>query len=111
MVWNCQNTTMQQFADRLQNMSAELNWPVLDATELAGGWDFSLTYSRNFVMAVNMRGPDAAQTPGSPSASDPAGGITLFQALEKQLGLKLELQKRTASVIVIDHIEQKPTEN
>jgi uncharacterized protein (TIGR03435 family) len=31
--------------------------------------------------------------------------------MEKQLGLKLQLQKRPASVLVIDHIEQKPTEN
>ena len=41
----------------------------------------------------------------------PTGDITIFQALEKQLGMKLEPQKRTILVYVIDHIEQKPTEN
>jgi uncharacterized protein (TIGR03435 family) len=35
----------------------------------------------------------------------------MAQALEKQLGLKLELQKRPMPVLVIDHVEQKPTEN
>jgi uncharacterized protein (TIGR03435 family) len=31
--------------------------------------------------------------------------------VEKQLGLKLEKQQRSMPVIVIDHIEQKPTDN
>jgi uncharacterized protein (TIGR03435 family) len=45
------------------------------------------------------------------AASDPTGAVTLFEAIEKQLGLKLEAQKRPVSVLVIDHAEQKPTEN
>jgi uncharacterized protein (TIGR03435 family) len=44
-------------------------------------------------------------------ASDPSGGITLLEAISKQLGLKLELQKRPVQVLVIDHVEPKPTEN
>jgi len=44
-------------------------------------------------------------------ASDPNGAITLFEAIEKQLGLKLATQKRPAPVLVIDHAEQKPTDN
>jgi uncharacterized protein (TIGR03435 family) len=31
--------------------------------------------------------------------------------VEKQLGLKLEMQKRSEPVVVIDHLEQTPTEN
>jgi uncharacterized protein (TIGR03435 family) len=46
-----------------------------------------------------------------PSAADPAGRYTFVEAVEKQLGLKLEKQKRQMPVIVIDHIEQKPTDN
>jgi uncharacterized protein (TIGR03435 family) len=46
-----------------------------------------------------------------PNASDPMGGYTIFEAIEKQLGLKLEKTKRPGSVFVIDHMEQKPTEN
>jgi uncharacterized protein (TIGR03435 family) len=46
------------------------------------------------------------------TASDPIGGGTsVFDAVEKQLGLKLEAQKRTYPVFVIDHIEEKPTDN
>jgi uncharacterized protein (TIGR03435 family) len=45
------------------------------------------------------------------AASDPSGAITLFEAIEKQLGLKLEAQKRPVKVLVIDHAEQKPIDN
>jgi uncharacterized protein (TIGR03435 family) len=31
--------------------------------------------------------------------------------VSKELGLKLEKQRRPAPVLVIDHIEEKPTEN
>jgi len=114
-VLTCQNITMAQLADRLQNMSPELNWPVLDATEIEGGWDFTLTYSRSFPVAMSLAGRGGAD-PGqagaaAPAASDPTGGYTLFEAVEKQLGLKLEMQKRSMPVIVIDHLEQKPTDN
>jgi uncharacterized protein (TIGR03435 family) len=44
-------------------------------------------------------------------ASDPSGGLSLSDALAKQLGLKLESRKRPKPVLVIDHIEQKPTDN
>ena len=110
----CQNVTMSQFADRLLNGAPGLNWPILDATELEGSYDLTLIYSRNQQMLMNgpARGGDGE--PGaSPvlAASDPSGGFTIFEALEKQLGLKLEARKRQLPVIVIDHLEPKPTEN
>jgi uncharacterized protein (TIGR03435 family) len=108
----CQNITMAQFAERLQNMAPGLSWPVLDATGLEGGWDFTLTFSFAAMMNFGGRGGgDAAQPGATVAASDPSGGYTLFEALEKQLGLKLEAQKRPMPVTVIDHLEQKPTEN
>ena len=47
----------------------------------------------------------------SGAAGDPSGAISLYEALSKQLGLKLEMQKRPLPVLVIDHAEEKPTEN
>ena len=44
-------------------------------------------------------------------ASLPSGAVSLFDAMTRQLGLKLEMQKRPTPVLVIDHIEQKPTDN
>jgi uncharacterized protein (TIGR03435 family) len=111
----CQNATMEQFADRLQNMAPGINWPVDDSTELEGGWDFTLTYSRSamqFNGPAGGRGGDAGPAGAPiPTAADPSGGLTLFEAVEKELGLKLESRKRSLPVIVIDHFEQKPTEN
>jgi uncharacterized protein (TIGR03435 family) len=44
-------------------------------------------------------------------ASDPSGAITLFDAMNKQLGLKLDTVKRPVQVLVIDKIERKALEN
>ena len=43
-------------------------------------------------------------------ATDPDGRLTVFEALDK-LGLKLEARKMPMPVLVIDRMEQKPTEN
>ena len=43
--------------------------------------------------------------------TDPDGELSLFDAMEKQLGLKLVTQKAPLAVLVIDHIEQQPAEN
>jgi uncharacterized protein (TIGR03435 family) len=109
-VLNCQNVTMAQFADRFQFMTGDFGWGVTDSTGLEGTWDFTLSFSMNF-MAFGPRGGDAGAGAGPAAAADPNGGLTIFEAVEKQLGVKLEKQKRTVQVTVIDHIEQKPTEN
>lgn len=108
----CQNVTIAQFAERLQFQTQELSWPVEDATGLEGTWDLDLTFSMRAGMSFGGRGGDAGGGSNAvPSASDPTGGLTLFEAIEKELGLKLEKQKRTLPVFVIDHIEPKPTDN
>lgn len=116
----CQNISMDQFAERLQGASPELQWPVINASEVEGAYDFTLTYSFSAGMAIPVRaavdggaagGAVGAAAPAVAAASDPTGAISIFRALEKQLGMKLEPQKRPIPVYVIDHIEQKPTEN
>jgi uncharacterized protein (TIGR03435 family) len=101
----CRNLTMAQFAEFLPNMANALNLlngylrsPVLDSTGLKGAYDFTLSWSQ----------PAA---PGAAVSPDPNGAVSLFEAISQQLELKLELEKRPASVLVIDHIEQKPTDN
>jgi uncharacterized protein (TIGR03435 family) len=44
-------------------------------------------------------------------AAEPNGAITLFEAIEQQLGLKRVEDKRPVTVYVIDHVEAKPTDN
>jgi uncharacterized protein (TIGR03435 family) len=111
-VLNCQNATMAMFAERLRNIPA-ISAPVDDATGLDGGWDFSFPFNPlpPLPLLGLPRGGDPAGGPGGPVASDPGGGYTVFQSIEKQLGLKLEKTKKMAPVTVIDKLNQKPTEN
>jgi uncharacterized protein (TIGR03435 family) len=113
----CQNMTMAQFAAMLPSMAGGyIGTPVQDATGLEGGFDFTLSFSGAGIInggggRGSEPGPMAGGAPGSAAAADPSGGLSLFDALSKQLGLKLEQQKRPMPVLVIDHVEQKPTEN
>ena len=42
---------------------------------------------------------------------DSEAGPTLVQAIQSQLGLKLEQKKGPMEMIVVDHVEKVPTEN
>jgi uncharacterized protein (TIGR03435 family) len=81
-----QNATMAMLAGGLAQL---LRRPVLDRTSLTGGFDFHLVYP-----------------PDDGSGSAPP----LFKALQRQLGLKLEAQKASLDVLVVDHAE-KPSSN
>jgi uncharacterized protein (TIGR03435 family) len=114
----CQNMTMTQFAAQLQTLAGGYIYsPVKDATELEGGWDFTLSFSGAGLVnggGGGGRGADAPPPPSggaTPTASDPNGALSLFDAISKQLGLKLVKEKRPAPVLVIDHIDEKPTDN
>src|ERR1019366_8921746 len=106
----CQNMSIAQLAEQLPNLAnGYVHTPVLDSTGLTDPYDFTLSFSaigvlRNFV---------PAQQPGegAANASDPSGGISLPDAMNKQLGIKMELKKRPMQVLVIDHVEEKPTDN
>jgi uncharacterized protein (TIGR03435 family) len=112
-VMACQNITMAEIVDQLRGRGPGLNWPILDSTGLEGGWDFTVTYNNSSLNVTGGRGEagPAAADVGPGTATDPDGGFTIFEAVEKQLGLRLEMQKRPEPAIVIDHLEEKPTEN
>jgi uncharacterized protein (TIGR03435 family) len=104
---SCTNTTMAYLADQLQYLAnGYVHSPVLDSTGLEGGWDFTLNFS-----TIGQFQGGAPPLPGTSASADPNGAISLPDAMEKQLGLKLEPVKRQLAVVVIDHIEQKPTDN
>jgi len=83
---------MNYFAFRLARF---LDRPVIDATKLQGGYDFSL----ELTPALN------ADTNGVVETSLPS----VFTAVKQQLGLELKAQRGSAEVLVIDHVE-KPAE-
>jgi bla regulator protein blaR1 len=81
--------SMQWFASVLGGV---LGRPVLDRTGFTGSFKVRLEF--------------APVAPGSDTSTKPS----IFAALEEQLGLRLESQKGTEEVLVIDHVE-KPSPN
>jgi uncharacterized protein (TIGR03435 family) len=72
---------------------------IVDKTGLTGKYDFKIEYSNGGLRV----------TAQSDVASDPVDDLE--GALEKQLGLKLEKTKAPMDVLVIDRLDQFPTEN
>jgi len=106
----CRNLTMAQFAEQLRGINPALQL-VEDATGLNGAWDFTLTFDLVATLNARLSLPAGRGAAADGEASEPSGALLLGQALEKQLGLKLQPRKRPAPVLVIDHIEQNPTGN
>ena len=99
------NGPVARWSARLQPVSAlckqlnngtDLNRIVRDKTGLTGKYDFKLSYE--IVLPVR-----AGETP--------APKLTLFDALEEQLGLKLVDTKEPVDVVVIDQAERSPVAN
>ncbi|MGE0447745.1 MAG: TIGR03435 family protein, partial [Vicinamibacterales bacterium] len=67
--------------------------PVIDATGLTEQFQWELKW-----------------TPDSAGGSLPADGVSIFTALQEQLGVKLEPATGPIDVLVIDSVEQ-PEEN
>ena len=63
--------------------------PVVDATGLTGSFDLNMKFT-----------PD--------DAADPAGGASLFTAIQEQVGLRLESRRALVNVLVIESAE-RPT--
>ncbi len=109
---SCQNVTMAQFGEALQNIAdGYIFTPVLDATGIQGSWDFTLGFSSADLVRSGKSGISSMEGASDGAAPDPSGAISLFDAVKKELGLKLEKQIRPRPVFIIDHIEEKPTEN
>jgi uncharacterized protein (TIGR03435 family) len=109
---SCQNMTMAEFADLLQSLApGYIFTPVKDATGLEGGYDFTLSFSAAGQLNAAPGGGAGPPPGGGNEASDPTGATSLLDAVNKQLGLKLEKETRPAAVLVIDHVEEQPTDN
>jgi uncharacterized protein (TIGR03435 family) len=77
-------------------LARRLNAPVMDATGIAGVFDFKLEWT-----------PEEAP-PGTPASAGP--DFSLIAALQEQIGVKLEGRKVSVEMIVVDRAE-KPSEN
>jgi uncharacterized protein (TIGR03435 family) len=107
--WRPVRISMQGVASML---GGQLGQPVTDATGLKGKYDFTLSWITG---GGGGRGVAIAGQPGgeSPLAGldDSEAGPTLLEAVQRQLGLKLEQKKGTIDMLVVDHVERVPTDN
>lgn len=100
--------SMQDLADIL---SDRLDRPVVDQTGLRGTYDYELTWAMEGGGGIPRTGspPDVIEIGGTPVASD--SGLNVFAAIQAQLGLKLQPGKGPVRMLVVDRIDNQPTEN
>jgi uncharacterized protein (TIGR03435 family) len=93
---------------------------VIDKTGLSGVYDFDLEYTTegltgtfsNIAGLIAQKAAALQAREGNGNGQVQSGdGPTLFSALEKQLGLRIESIKIPIDTLVIDHVEKTPTEN
>ena len=96
--FSCRNMTMAAFAEALRNDIPAFQYLgnnlVVDKTGLEGSWDFDFKFTLR----------------GGPMASS-ADVITIFDAVDKQLGLKLDPGNVPMPVIVVDSVNRTPSGN
>ena len=105
-----QSLLADRFALEVQTESRNLeqgtgffDHPIVDETGLQGGWDF--------MMAVfNQNQPRPTASNQQNTLPDAPEGLFSYDAIQKQLGLKLVKTKRSIPVIVVDHVDEKPIE-
>src|ERR1039458_5324679 len=100
--------SLEALVDMLTN---RLRRPVINATGLKRRYDITLNFVQDSMSAG--RGSAAVSSDGGGALAIPeiAPGPTIFEAVQQQLGLKLESKKGMVDVLVIDHAEKTPIEN
>jgi uncharacterized protein (TIGR03435 family) len=94
---NVFKSSKASMAEVIQVMNAFLDRPVVDKTGLAGTYDVKLTYT-----------PD---TPGNRRTEPDPNDISIYTAIQEQLGLRLEAKTGPVDVLVVDQGNKTPTEN
>lgn len=91
----CHRLTSEGVAQQLQTLAPGYfrDGPIIDLTGLKGVYNFKLEWITRVEANAGSDGP------------------TIFDAAQKQLGLKLESRKQAMEILVIDHAEKAPTDN
>jgi uncharacterized protein (TIGR03435 family) len=111
-----------QAVDRIADvLGNQLGTPVVDKTGLTGNYDFTLEFALEPGKGIGPGLPPPPPPPpgggdGGPPravgfATDPSDAPSLINAVQEQLGLKLEKKKGPLELLVIDRAEKTPTEN
>jgi len=93
------NVTIGFIADTF-SAGTNLGRPMVDQTGLSGRFDFTLEWT-----------PERrVQAPSGADVDPDSSGPSFEEALREQLGIKLQSQKGSVSVLVVDHVE-RPSAN
>lgn len=90
----CQNMTPAQLAQQLQTLSPAYfsEGPIVDQTKLTEKYDFALAWITQQQRAEGAEGP------------------SMLEAIDK-LGLHIDHRKGNADILVVDQMEEMPTDN
>src|SRR6185295_16550060 len=95
----CRNVTMEKFAVELKRLATGyVTNAVLDETGLKGSWDFELKFTQKSVL-------------GLAANFDGASVTALPDAIDRELGLKLEERGIPTPVLVVEQVNATPTPN
>jgi uncharacterized protein (TIGR03435 family) len=83
-------------------LASQVDRPIVNKTGFTGRYAINLHWTPDTSQAP----PGAEEPPSQPDASS----VSLFTAIQDQLGLKLEPAKGPVDLLVIDHVE-RPSEN
>jgi len=101
----CTNMTMADLAELLpETAPAYVDLPAVDLTGLKGAYDLKLTWTGRYFLEGTKRDDQGNLLPA-------AGGFSIFDELQKDLGLKLEQRKLPRPTVVVDSVERTPTDN
>jgi len=87
-------------AQLISFLSREIRLPIIDQTGLTGRYDY--------FMDINAYITDEMRNQAGPPVEAPS---IIANALQGQLGLKVEAKKMPLEVVVIDKMEKTPTDN
>ena len=86
-------------------IEGRIGHPVVNKTGLSGTYDFTIDYVPELLIPAGLFAsavePDKVDSPGP----------TILEAVERQLGLKLEPKRINADVLVVDRFNRYPTGN
>lgn len=90
----------------IEMLSEEVGRTVVDKTGFGEKFDFQVEFEPSDISGDPRTQPADSNAVVSTNVS----GISIFDALQRQLGLRLESAKGPVEVLVIDHVE-RPSEN
>jgi uncharacterized protein (TIGR03435 family) len=111
-MFHCQNVTMAQFADLLSAVArGDIKNRIVDKTGLTGAYDFSLSYTGASRLRLQEAAAQAAAKQAGEATAGPVEGLAIDDAVRKELGVRLEKQPLPLPFLILDHIDETPTEN